>query len=459
MSTPTDPVSATQRLAALVSKALAGAAGTRFLCRVETPVVTLPALAWLGEQQGFTQYYWSDREGAFSMAGVGEAEVVSPNGHPGLHELFTRLRARLTPENHGLRWYGGFRFSEAPRDASRWRSFAAFRFVVPRFEVASSGARQVLVCNFPVGTVEENRATLDAVLADLARLRFPETAAVAHLPRVVSRHDLPDRPAWVELIREATGAFHRGALEKVVLARETAFRANGVFDPVSLLRRLVQHTTRSFEFCFHPVADRAFIGASPERLYRRVNRFVETEAVAGTRPRGRTDAEDMAFINSLVCSEKERREHQFVVSALREHMDSLCGYVVAEAQPQIMQLRTCQHLYTPLEGILHDADADAALIERLHPTPAVGGTPRDAALTWLDEHEPFDRGIYAAPVGWVGYDAAEFCVAIRSGLVRDDSLAVYTGAGIVPGSTADEEWAEIETKMGNFLSAIQHGMA
>ncbi len=455
MSTPSDPISATQRLSALVSEVLAESSREKpSLRRVETPIDTLPALEWLGEQRDFTQYYWSDREGLFTMAGVGEAEVVCPNGHLDPPDLFARLRSRLRSEHHGLRWYGGFRFSNAKRENSRWRSFAAYRFVVPRFEVSGAGRKQFLACNFPVGTGEKNRSTLDAILADLARLVFPPNASSPRAPRVISRHDLPARPAWVEMVRAATEAFGRGALEKVVMARETTFKGNDVFDPVVLLRRLVRHTARSFEFCFHPVADRAFIGASPERLYRRVNRFVETEAVAGTRPRGRSDEEDMAFANSLVCGEKDRREHQFVVKALREHMESLCNYVVTAAQPQLMQLRTCQHLHTPLEGILHQADVDAELITRLHPTPAVGGTPREAALAWLDDHEPFDRGIYAAPVGWVGYDAAEFCVAIRSGLVRDDTLAVYTGAGIVPGSTPDEEWAEIEMKMGNFLSAL-----
>jgi len=458
VTTPTDAIAATQRLAALVSAALSSpAAEPGALRRVETPIETLPPLEWLGEQRDFTQYYWSDREGVFTMAGVGEAAVLTPNGHQDLPALFAALRQPLSPEHHGLRWYGGFRFSTQARENSRWRAFAAYRFVVPRFEIVRSGEHQLLACNVALGSPEENRATLDAVLADLPRLAFPRQATPVVLPRAAARKDLPDRADWNRLIETATHAFQQGALDKVVLARETAFQGTAPWDPVALLRALARHSTRSFEFCFHPVADRAFIGASPERLYRRVNRFVQTEAVAGTRPRGRTDEEDRAYIDSLVCSDKERREHQFVVSALREHLDQLCGYVVTAAQPGLMQLRTCQHLHTTLEGILHDAECDAELIARLHPTPAVGGVPRDAALAWLDAHEPFDRGIYAAPAGWVGYDGAEFCVAIRSGLVRDETLAVYTGAGIVAGSTADEEWAEIETKMTNFLDALHHG--
>jgi menaquinone-specific isochorismate synthase len=99
---------------------------------------------------------------------------------------------------------------------------------------------------------------------------------------------------------------------------------------------------------------------------------------------------------------------------------------------------------------------DADLIAALHPTPAVGGLPRGAALRWIAKHEPFDRGIYAAPVGWIGLDGAEFCVALRSGLVRGNELALYNGAGIVRGSDPGEEWQEIETKMQNFLSVLDY---
>ncbi len=122
--------------------------------------------------------------------------------------------------------------------------------------------------------------------------------------------------------------------------------------------------------------------------------------------------------------------------------------------PSLMPLRKVQHLHSYIEGILKNHDADAALIEALHPTPAVGGAPRHKALAWLAAHEPFDRGVYAAPVGWVGFDDAEFCVGIRSGLIEGNTLALYSGAGIVPGSSAAAEWEEIEAKMSSFLEAL-----
>ena len=156
----------------------------------------------------------------------------------------------------------------------------------------------------------------------------------------------------------------------------------------------------------------------------------------------------------MLSNEKELREHRFVLRMLREHFQRYCSSSREAEAPELLRLRHCQHLYTRMEGLLNDSECDAALLGALHPTPAVGGTPRDRALAWIQAEEPFDRGIYAAPVGWVDYDGCDFCVAIRSGLVQDNQLIVYTGTGIVPGSLPAGEWAEIEQKMGDFLDIL-----
>ena len=284
--------------------------------------------------------------------------------------------------------------------------------------------------------------------------RFVDSLPSIIDPVILSRSDAPDRAGWAALINKALGALDTGALDKVVLARETCFTATAPFDAVGLLTRLIDLSPHTFSFCFHPAEDRAFIGASPERLFKRINGYIQSEAVAGTAPRGVTDEKDRALGEALLNSPKDRREQQFVTDMLREHFRRFCYSVEVEPQPHLMRLRNCQHLCTRIEGLLNDAESDAALLEALHPTPAVGGCPRERALKWIEAEEPFDRGIYASPTGWVGYDSAEFCVAIRSGLVQGNTLALYSGAGIVTGSTPKDEWAEIENKMANFLHVL-----
>lgn len=454
------PAAAAQWIAARLAVALGGggdAAPPGALRRIETRVQAPAPLSWLEAHGDWTQYYWSDRAGAFAMAGIGEADTLHPgNAQGGLEGLFAAMRARLGDAPPSLRYYGGFRFQPGKDTdkGARWRAFGDYRFVVPRFELSHRDGACHFACNV---FVPEDAAARDALLAEtleaLARVRF-EAGAGPRRPVTLSRRDAPDRADWDALVGKALEAFASGGLEKVVLARETCFTADRPFDPVALLGRLMTRSRASFEFCFHPAPDRAFIGASPERLYRRRNIYVESEAVAGTRPRGRTDAEDAALGGALLASEKDLREHRFVVDALETHLGELCHAVRVLPGPELLRLRNVQHLHTRLEGLLHDPLSDAALIAALHPTPAVGGSPRGAALAFIAAHEPFDRGIYAAPVGWAGRDAAEFCVAIRSGLVQGRELAIYNGAGIVPGSEAEEEWAEIESKMANFLSVV-----
>jgi len=237
------------------------------------------------------------------------------------------------------------------------------------------------------------------------------------------------------------------------LARETTLQFEEAVDPLSLMARLSAPVSRAYRFLYQPEPGVVFLGASPERLYSRRMRHIESEAVAGTRPRGASAAEDDALANALRTSDKERREHGFVAEAVDAALQSLCSTVHADAEPTILRLPNCQHLYRRFEGFLDTRD-DGAIVRALHPTPAVGGWPAGPAQAIIEEVERFDRGCYAGPIGYVGCDSAEFAVAIRSGLLAGDSLRLYTGAGIVQGSDPAEEWEELENKMGTFLSAL-----
>ncbi len=473
------PQTAPQRLCtALISLLQCGDVKKAFdieqaqLLRVEVPVAGMEPLLWLAAQPSATQYFWSDREGHIEMAGIGEAEVLMPHNCGDIENAFSTMRTRLSRHFNGLRYYGGLRFQPSSGRASRWSRFAEYRFIVPRFELLKRKKSAVLACNILWDSHETRENLIDRIRQE-AQLLIMEEAAdwTKQSPTILDRKDLPNQQEWDILVNKALRAFDTGkldtdrqdtgrqdtgSLDKIVLARESTFTAVDTFDPVRLLWALRQKTIRSYEFCFHPVVDRAFIGASPERLYRRVNRYLQSEAVAGTRPRGDSEENDQVYARELMASEKEQREHQFVVQNLTSHMHNLCRHVCPVPKPGIMKLNRIQHLYTPLEGLLHPDVDDVKLLQTLHPTPAVGGTPREVALEWLRENEPFDRGLYAAPVGWVSHDAAEFCVAIRSGLVQGNTLSVYSGAGIVPGSVPEDEWNEIENKMSNFLEALHH---
>jgi menaquinone-specific isochorismate synthase len=143
-----------------------------------------------------------------------------------------------------------------------------------------------------------------------------------------------------------------------------------------------------------------------------------------------------------------------VLDTIRDGFKGACHAVHVDDAVSLLKVRRCQHLLSRVEGILTDDKWKWDALRTLHPTPAVGGFPNNEALAFIEAHEPFDRGWYAGPIGWVGPKTAEFAVGIRSGLLHGDALRLYAGAGIVQGSTAESEWDEIENKMGNFLSAL-----
>ena len=421
------------------------------IIRIEVKINDVNPLIWLGQQKTSIKTYWSDREQKFEMAGVGETDVVSGENLIDYLSVFTSINNRLSPSYKKLRYYGGISFRQKQVIEPSWQPFGNYRFVVPKFEVYAEDNQTYLACNFIPNGLEDYQPQFNQILHELNQLVFNTAFEMPSLPLVIGRTDLPDKNGWYQNIEAALASFAEGEISKIVLARKSKFEFLEHIDPLSLLLLLKNANSQLFHFCFQPSEGHTFIGASPERLYSRQERLLQTEAVAGTRPRGKSLEEDQKLSEQLLNSEKDFREHQFVVHSLRSILYNLCHSVGQHREPVLFKLNKVQHLYTPCNGILFDGVSDADILPMLHPTPAVGGYPKEEALEAIDKIEPFERGWYAGPVGWVGHDAAEFSVAIRSGLVEDDKLSLFSGAGIVQGSKPEEEWQEIENKIASFV--------
>ncbi len=420
------------------------------IARVETVVPCTDPLAWLRAQDASAaRLYWADRNGAYEVAGVGTADLVTRADTDGIDVLFGQVHRRLAGARPGARYFGGLRFSgKTPVDAA-WRVFGGYGFVLPRFELSRRGLDSVLSCQWL-----RSAATLDTLMAELDALVLGASENGRVHPVATGRRDLPGRAGWDAAVTETLDLVSRGELDKVVLARKSTFGFADRVDPLACLQALMPETEHCYRFCFVPGAGRGFLGASPERLYRREGRRVLCDAMAGTRTRGDGVSLDRQLEQDLMGSEKERREQDYVVRGIRESLAPLCRGLNAGADPSVMKLRNWQHLMSRFEGVLRDGVGDAELLKALHPTPAVGGYPTGPALREIEKREPFDRGWYAGPVGWVGHDAAEFAVAIRSALVEGATLSVFAGAGIVAGSVPEDEWTELDYKIRHFTQAL-----
>lgn len=441
-----DWISAQTCLAEQIASCQFPAAEGVLRCEVAAPDMAL--IDWLARQRNCPRYYWRDRHGHFEMAGVGEADVVVPLGETNRYQVVDRIRSRMIVPESALRYYGGFRFHAHGCREGRWHDFKGFRFIAPLFELCRNGDKMTLACNVRGGM---ERAQ---VIEHLWRLIPSCNHEPTRLPGFRNRSDLPDYEGWHSIVEDALADMRGDVLQKLVLARQSTFHTDQDIEPIVLLSRLAEKARHVYLFCFQTTGRRAFLGASPERLYRRDRTAIASEALAGTRPRGKTPEQDRELEDALRVCDKEQREHAIVVDDIRDILQQYCTHVETAPAPAIIKLAHCQHLHTPIFGELRSNVNDAQLLAALHPTPAVGGRPRRDALHWIFEREPFERGIYAAPVGWVAPDAAEFCVGIRSGLVRGTTLTLYAGAGIVPGSDAASEWHELDAKMDAFLQVI-----
>ena len=417
--------------------------------RVEVDCPETVPIQWLLQQKSLARYFWANRSRDYEMAGIGESDVILPNSQQRIADAMKQIAEKITGSKSRLRYYGGCRFHVDSGKNDLWSSFKSYRFALPLLELCNEGGHYSLACNI------NGSSDRDMVLKTLRSVTFSCSSTTPVLPDFFDRQDLPDFSGWEDMVNEALAAIAAKELQKVVLARQSLFHSRAKVDPVALVHLLAAVTKNVYLFCFEPIPDRAFLGASPELLYKRNKNLVASEALAGTRPRGKTSAEDNQYRKELLHSDKENREHQIVAKEVCAALLKFCSHVDSASEPQIMKLENCQHLHTSVTGLLNENSSDADLLEALHPTPAVGGFPKEKAMSWIEQKEPFERGIYASPVGWMGLGESEFCVGIRSGLVINDTLTLYSGAGIVAGSNPKEEWRELNAKLACFLKIIK----
>jgi isochorismate synthase len=398
---------------------------------------------------------WQPRAGV-ALASSGAVTVVTARGPNPLPELRQRC-ASILDQVHHLQagaanarpaMVGGLAFCPGADHGRRWQEFGDGMFLLPRWQYA----------------VEGNAATLTYFAADLSDIEIRKQVAVEsdvliaglHQPTMVGTDIMPNevkirhqpRREWTQLVDRARAAIAAGDFAKVVLARRSSLTGAAPLRPTEVFRRLWAANPDCFCFSFTSTRS-TFAGASPERLVKRVGRTVYADALAGTSEAGEENAHGLHSQNAanLLASTKNRIEHGYVVQAIAQALRPVCSELSVPTEPQALSLRHLLHLHTPISGTLSKDIHVLDLVAALHPTPAVGGLPADAALDWLAKHEPNERGWYAGPIGW--FDAqgdGEFAVAIRSALIEGHRAWVYAGSGIVAESDAEGEYEETTLK-------------
>ncbi len=337
--------------------------------------------------------------------------------------------------------------------------FEAARVFVPRWQVARKGGHTTAVANLliqPDSPIEPIAAKVWRAHAKFRSFEFGAPGLPEKHPRkATSIAEVGGRNTYATALSEAAERIGRGEIEKIVIARAKDVRSPAPLHPLQILNGLRQRFPDCNAFSVANGLGQSFIGASPERLLRVEDSVVTTEALAGSAERGSTASEDATLGNRLLSSEKDLREQRIVLDSIVRRLSPLGLDLRYSVRPGLKRLSNIQHLHTPVEARLPRGVRLLDMLGRLHPTPAVGGTPRERAVPLIESLEAFPRGLYGGAIGWIdSRGGGEFIVALRSALVSGKQARMYAGSGIVEGSTLETEFAETELKFRAMQEAL-----
>ncbi len=450
-------------LTTTVERALAR--GKRTLVSVTVPIEGVdPCAAVFASRLASDRWFcWEQPDREFALAALGVAQEVTSRGRDRFRDVARGCLGAESvfdeppglPAGAGAVWVGGFAFDSDGGSSSTWSSLPPASLVLPELSLCRSGENAFLTVNAIVRPGDDADELVSILEARLAGLRAEPLPMLD--PHPTGRVEIASvRPPgdFERAVTAATERIEAGEMSKVVLAREVLVTAGAAHDPAAVFGAMREQFPSCFCFCCG-TPEAAFVGASPELLLRRSGASVSTVALAGSTRRSSDPAVDDHLGEQLLRSEKDRREHAIVAERIARVLRPHAVWVETGAEPEIVRVANIQHLATPVVAQLAEPRSAVELAGILHPTPAVGGEPGEVAKAAIAELERMDRGWYAGPVGWMdATEDGEFCVALRSAVLRDREAHLYAGVGIVAGSEPAAELAETEIKLGALLPLL-----
>lgn len=396
--------------------------------------------------------FWEQSSTKTSLVGGAWALEVPTQGEAAISQFAASwrrqaVRHQLPPD---VIAFAGFAFRTGQR-APHWQPFGDGLLLVPGLLFRFEGRESRITLTF---ADEDDRRRIEALARRILSSAGEVEAPRPNTPGAPQVLETPDPATWQRDVANAVSAVRSGAIQKVVLARELQITGGADWDDVFALSRLRERYDHCTVFAWARDGS-CFLGATPERLLRREHHRVYATCLAGSTARGQDLASDQSLSEALLVDRKERHEHQLVVGEVREGLTPFCSRLFSPQEPTVLRMPNVQHLYTPIEGLLSRDWPLLSLVEALHPTPAVAGLPRQSALSLIEQAEPFDRGWYAGPLGWLDGDGdGEFVVAIRSALLSGRDAYLYAGCGIVADSKPEKEFLESRLKLEAMLWAL-----
>lgn len=420
-----------------------------------------PLLFYVGNQPFYPNesFFWKSPDEAFILVGFGSEYTIHSDQYKQRYKQVEDEWQNVCKEAKVINPYdqygtgpilfGGFSFDSIEEKNDEWKNFNESYFYLPTCLLTVNGNETFITINYfgDAQSLEEMDEQIDVFLARIAD-------EIPPLSTIDNQAEL-DVGKWIEAVDDVVHQFKDPSLKKVVLARKmkVEFTSDQVVGAV--LKQLLHQQTNSFIFALQ-AKQSYFLGASPERLVKKINENVYSTSLAGSIGRGKNEEDDEKLAEWLFNDKKNRFEHDVVISMIKEALQPHCSYVHAPKIPMILKTPDIQHLYTPVQGLINNHSSILQIVGGLHPTPALGGLPVHRAKNIIREKEGMNRGLYAAPIGWLDYRMnGEFVVAIRCGLIEGNQAYLYAGCGLVKGSKSADELIETRIKFQPMLRAVE----
>ncbi len=448
-----DPGKLTEMIAAEESRIrLQDQTAQKWPLTLQLPLGQTNILAWLNSAPSPLRYYWSNRDQTFEFGGIGN--VLADHNWRGqtLPEQLDELQSFLRRFDHSglVHAFVGEVFDRGMRSDEIWRDFPKQCIFLPEISIIREGYRTNALITMFLDSEIDQQFYVDRIFALARTLENYEALPDCKLG-LSGRHDTPGREDWLRAVDTAIEAISAGPIDKIVLARRTDLTLANRLEPAELLVHLAEVAANCYRILFAPNEEAAFLCLSPERLFLCNGNLLSTEAVAGTIRRGVSEIEDLALENRLRTNVKDRVEQSIVVDGITGSLKPLCEKIEFSTTASVMKLSRVQHLISEFRVILNSTATTGKALTALHPTAAVCGNPQQAALDILRKVESFSRGWYASAIGVAGAEHCEFAVGIRSVVMREHLISLFTGAGIVSQSDPEAEWLELEDKLHSVL--------
>ncbi|WP_285768976.1 isochorismate synthase [Peribacillus sp. SI8-4] len=415
------------------------------------------------ERYAGERFFWEDPAKEITITGLGNVKklkaAANAERYREVEKSWIELQGNAVKtgvaniEATGPLLFGGFSFDYESNSTLLWNQFGDNLFYIPAFMLSIVGKQAYLTTNLLCSPDDSEKLFRDMINEREAFLFESLDEPLCGTNSLVKQREI-EPEQWKRTVTEAVEEIKATELDKIVLARELRLTFDHSIDSAKVLEQLIAEQPLSYIFGMEAGGD-CFVGATPERLIKKQGNDVFSTCLAGSIGRGKDEQEDVSLGNELLHDEKNLQEHQYVVSMISNAFDAVCEKVIVPGGPELMKNRHIQHLYTPVRGVAKEGVTILQFVENLHPTPAMGGLPKEKAVSRIREMEGLERGFYAGPLGWMDtYGNGEYAVGIRSALIQDNEASLFAGCGVVEDSAAVAEFRETGIKFNPMLSAL-----